>query len=102
MAATTLAVAFVACAVGDVRAANYNHSCTKDDDCEVVFEVVANGGKCTLPCGSINKSDDDKYQTDSVNELNDCSSVASGECKGAPLCKSGTCAIAPPKDAGAD
>jgi hypothetical protein len=94
----------IACAAESVHASSYDVSCSQDDGCLVVFEVVSGKDTCSLPCAAINKEAADKYNADADRALHACSSVDKGECHGVAVCRGGTCTFeaSPPRDAGTD
>lgn len=101
-------VLLVACAAESVQAKDYDQSCTKDDDCVLVDELIADGTSCTISCtrGAINKKAQEKYATELKEEQADCTSLAQPDCLslGSASCVQGKCTASGTKvgDAGTD
>lgn len=90
-----LGVIVVACGVESVQAKDYNQSCSKDDDCILVDQLIGSGNDCTIPCekGAINRKDKEKYDKEYTEEEGSCTSEKRAECTTTPvaLCKEGKC-----------
>lgn len=95
--------AFAACGVDNVDTRSFDRSCTADDDCVLVRELIARGADCAISCprNGINKSGLAAYDTKLEDERGGCRSTSEPSCVAqTPACRSGIC-VAIGEDGGA-